>query len=130
MPAAEETPAIVAERYKYILQQIHTVNENVYRFLTIFQTLLTAIVTAALALFVSYSKWGISPSTARTGVTGFRFPETRNPSYPLLFLASPKKPSVEHSIRKFIDVLEEELRGCRILLDFCDKRWRILAFRL
>jgi uncharacterized membrane protein len=70
MPAAEDTPVIVAERYKYILQQIHTVNENVYRFLAIFQTLVTAIVTAALALFVSYSKWGISPSTARTGVTG------------------------------------------------------------
>jgi hypothetical protein len=32
MPVAEDTPAIVAERYKYILQQIHTVNENVYRF--------------------------------------------------------------------------------------------------
>ncbi len=60
----------MAERYKYILQQIHTVNENVYRFLAIFQTLVTAIVTAALALFVSYSKWGISPSTARIGVTG------------------------------------------------------------
>lgn len=70
MPSAEDTPAIVVERYKYILQQIHTVNENVYRFLTIFQTLVTAIVTAALALFVSYAKWGVAPSTARTGVTG------------------------------------------------------------
>jgi hypothetical protein len=68
MPQAQDTPTIVVERYKYILQQINSVNENVYRFLAIFQTLVTAIVTAALVLFVSYSKWKISPATARTGV--------------------------------------------------------------
>lgn len=70
MPPAEDTPAIVVERYKYILQQINSVNENVYRFLAIFQTLVTAIVTAALVLFVSYSKWKIAPATARTGIQG------------------------------------------------------------
>ena len=68
MPPAEDTPAIVVERYKYILQQINSVNENVYRFLAIFQTLVTAIVTAALVLFVSYSKWKIAPATAQTGI--------------------------------------------------------------
>ena len=68
MPPAEDTPAIVVERYKYILQQINSVNENVYRFLAIFQTLVTAIVTAALILFVSYSKWRIAPVTAQTGI--------------------------------------------------------------
>lgn len=61
---------MVVERYKYILQQIHVVNENVYRFFAIFQTLATAITTVALALFVGYSKWGIDPATARTGVRG------------------------------------------------------------
>jgi hypothetical protein len=70
MPSAEDTPAIVVERYQYILQQLHTVNENVYRFLAIFQTVVTALVTAALALFVGYSKWKIAPGTARTGVLG------------------------------------------------------------
>jgi|SRR5215470_831759 len=70
MSPADDTPGIVVERYKYILQQIHTVNENVYRFLAIFQTLATAIVTAALALFVSYSSWNIAPATARIGVRG------------------------------------------------------------
>lgn len=68
MPPAEDTPAIVVERYKYILQQINSVNENVYRFLAIFQTLVTAIVTAALVLFVSYSKWKIASATAQTGI--------------------------------------------------------------
>ena len=66
----EEAPAIVLERYKYILNQIHVMNENVYRFFAIFQALATAMVTAALGLFVGYSKWGISADTARTGVRG------------------------------------------------------------
>ncbi|CAM5447238.1 hypothetical protein SVIOM74S_04711 [Streptomyces violarus] len=58
------------ERYRYLLQQIHAVNENAYRFLAIYQTLATGLVTAALALFVGYSKWGVAPSTARGGVIG------------------------------------------------------------
>lgn len=58
------------ERYRYILQQIHTVNENLYRFLAIYQALATTLVGAALALFVGYRKWGISASTARGGVIG------------------------------------------------------------
>ncbi|MGY5047437.1 hypothetical protein ACWDE0_17630 [Streptomyces sp. 900105755] len=58
------------ERYRYILQQIHTVNENAYRFLALYQTLATALVSAALALFVGYRKWDLAPATARGGVIG------------------------------------------------------------
>jgi hypothetical protein len=58
------------ERYKYILQQIHTVNENLYRFLAIYQTLAVALVGGGLALFVGYRKWGIPASTARAGIIG------------------------------------------------------------
>ncbi|MEU6518085.1 hypothetical protein [Streptomyces sp. NPDC046978] len=58
------------ERYRYILQQIHAVNENVHRFLAIYQTLATALVSGALALFVGYRKWGVAPATARGGVIG------------------------------------------------------------
>jgi hypothetical protein len=61
---------LTLERYKYILQQIHTVNENLYRFLALYQTLATALVGAALALFVGYRRWGIAASTARIGVVG------------------------------------------------------------
>jgi hypothetical protein len=57
---------------------------------------------------------------------GFRFPAERTPNYPLAFLASPRHPAVENAIRKFLDAVDEELRGCRILLDFCDQRWRSL----
>jgi hypothetical protein len=58
------------ERYRYILQQIHAVNENAHRFLAIYQTLATTLVGAALALFVGYRKWEVAPSTARGGVIG------------------------------------------------------------
>jgi hypothetical protein len=57
---------------------------------------------------------------------GFQFPAARSPGYSLVFLASPRRPAVENAIRKFLDVVEEELRGCRILLDFCDRRWQQL----
>lgn len=67
-PAVEDQFAL--ERYRYILQQIHTVNENVYRFLAIYQTLATAVVGGALALFVGYRRWGIRASVARSGVIG------------------------------------------------------------
>lgn len=58
------------ERYRYILQQLHVLNENVYRFLALYQTLATGLVGAALALFVGYQKWGIDAATARSGVLG------------------------------------------------------------
>lgn len=64
------------ERYKYILQQIHTSNENTYKFLAIYQALATTTVGAALVLFVSYRGWGIDPATARTGVLGLVLLET------------------------------------------------------
>ncbi|MFA3837999.1 hypothetical protein [Streptomyces aureus] len=58
------------ERYRYILQQIQVVNENAHRFLAIYQTLATSLTGAALALFVGFRKWGISPTAARDGVIG------------------------------------------------------------
>ncbi|MGV4988714.1 hypothetical protein ACVB8X_37605 [Streptomyces sp. NRAIS4] len=64
------------ERYKYILQQIHAVNENVYKFLAIYQALATTAVGAAVALFVSYRQWGMAPEVARTGVIGLLLLET------------------------------------------------------
>ncbi|MEV0938161.1 hypothetical protein ACIBMX_41350 [Streptomyces phaeochromogenes] len=58
------------ERYRYLLQQIHAVNENLHRFLTIYQTLATSLVAAVLALFVGYREWGVDTATARGGVIG------------------------------------------------------------
>ncbi|WP_260695902.1 hypothetical protein [Streptomyces sp. IB201691-2A2] len=58
------------ERYRYLLQQIHAVNENLHRFLTVYQTLATSLVAAVLALFVGYREWGVDTATARGGVIG------------------------------------------------------------
>jgi hypothetical protein len=70
---------------------------------------------------VSDTEW-----TKHMASCGFRFPAERAPNYLLAFLASPRHPTVENAIRKFLDVVEYELHGCRILLDFCDPRWRPL----
>ena len=34
---------------------------------------------------------------------------------------------MEHDIRQFLDVVEDEMRNCRTLLEFCSARWRDLA---
>lgn len=76
------------ERYKFILQQIHTVNENVYKTLAIYQTLATALIGAALAIFVGYKKWGIAPQTAQAGVTALVWLLTFVASFAVLLLVT------------------------------------------
>ena len=61
---------LTVERYKFIQQQIHSLNENVYRFLAIYQTIATVVSSAGIGLFVGYRKWGISSSVAQAGVKG------------------------------------------------------------
>jgi len=72
--AGPETDAVrrefALERYRYILQQINAVNENAHRFLALYQTLATALVSAALALSVGYRNWDVPAATARGGVIG------------------------------------------------------------
>jgi uncharacterized membrane protein len=71
-PSSDQTieNQFALERYKYILRQIHAVNENVYRFLAIYQTLVVTLTSGGLALFLGYRKWGIQASVARTGMLG------------------------------------------------------------
>lgn len=64
------------ERYKFILQQLQAVNENVYRFLAIYQTLLTALVGAQVVLFINYKRWGVSAAVCRTGLIALLLIET------------------------------------------------------
>jgi hypothetical protein len=68
LPPVDPAQPFEVERYKYILQQLHTVNENVYRFLAIYQTLATVLVGAALTLFVRYEDWKIRPEIASIGI--------------------------------------------------------------
>jgi uncharacterized membrane protein YidH (DUF202 family) len=74
------------ERYKYILNQIHAINENVYRFLAVYQTLAVAIVGGGLALFVGYRKWQIASSVARTGIAGLMWLVTMVAAFTVLLI--------------------------------------------
>lgn len=58
------------ERYKYILQQINFLNENLYKYLALFQTLTTAIVGGGIAVFVSWKELKIDAATARASIHG------------------------------------------------------------
>jgi hypothetical protein len=69
-PNSDAAREIMVERYKYILDQIKTSNDNVYRFLAIYQTLATAIAGAGMLLFVNYRNWKVSPSIVRLGLQG------------------------------------------------------------
>jgi hypothetical protein len=86
LPPSEAVREFQIERYKYILQQIHTVNENVYKFLAIYQALATTIVAAALALFVGYQQWHLSPRVAHAGVVGLLSLETVIATFTILLI--------------------------------------------
>jgi len=65
-----ENDAFILERYKYILQQIHALNQSVPSYLTLFQTLTTAIIGAGVAVFVSWQGLNISAELAVVGIRG------------------------------------------------------------
>lgn len=83
---AEVEREFAQERYKYILQQIHTLNENVYKFLAIYQTLTAVVVGGGLTLFVSYRKWGIAPPLVRSGLIGLMWLETGIAAFTVLLI--------------------------------------------
>jgi hypothetical protein len=58
------------ERYKFILQQINSLNESVHKYLTLYQTLATAIVGGIVLIFVSWKQLKIEASVAKAGVEG------------------------------------------------------------
>ncbi|GII96691.1 hypothetical protein [Sinosporangium siamense] len=74
IPSPTDQDAIIKdfslERYKYILQQIHVVNENVYKFLAIYQTLASTLATAGIALFIGYRSWNITPTITKSAIIG------------------------------------------------------------
>jgi heme/copper-type cytochrome/quinol oxidase subunit 2 len=60
----------IIERYKYILSQIHTINENVSKYLTLFQTLTTAIVGGGITVFLNWKKMDVAPELAVAAING------------------------------------------------------------
>lgn len=82
------TPEIVVERFKYIQDQIKILNENTYKILGIYQTLTTAVVTAAIALFVGFPKLTIEVDVARAGLTALLLLATAIAVFTILLLAA------------------------------------------
>ncbi len=58
------------ERYKYILQQIHTSNDNVHKYLALFQTLITAIIGGGILIFVNWKNLNIRADIVRASIQG------------------------------------------------------------
>jgi hypothetical protein len=58
------------ERYKYILSEIRSLNENFHKYLNVFQTLATAISTAGVAVFVGQKQLNLTPEIAKIAIQG------------------------------------------------------------
>jgi hypothetical protein len=58
------------ERYRYILQEIRVLNENIHKYLTLFQTLTTAVTTAGVALFIGRQQLNLTAEVTKTALQG------------------------------------------------------------
>jgi magnesium-transporting ATPase (P-type) len=56
------------ERYKFILQQLNSLNEGTHKYIALFQTLLTAILGAGIAIFAAGRESKIDSYTAQLGI--------------------------------------------------------------
>lgn len=61
------------ERYKYILQQLHSLNENIHKYLIVFQTLVTAVIGGAVTIFVSWKNLKLEGEVARISIHGLLY---------------------------------------------------------
>jgi hypothetical protein len=58
------------ERYKYILAEIHALNENVNKYLTLFQTLATALVGGGVGLFLTWQSQSLDAALVVAAMRG------------------------------------------------------------
>lgn len=54
----------IIERYKYILNEIHSLNDNFHKFLSVFQTLATAIIGGGVAFLATWKSMNLTAMTA------------------------------------------------------------------
>jgi hypothetical protein len=59
------------ERYKYVLQEIRSLNENTHKYLTLFQTLTTLVVGGGVGVFVSWKNLTVGADVAKAAINGF-----------------------------------------------------------
>ena len=58
------------ERYKYILEELRSLNENVHKYLTLFQSLATLIIGGGVGVFVSWQSLKITAAMAKVSIQG------------------------------------------------------------
>jgi hypothetical protein len=89
------------ERYKYILNQIHFLNENIHKYLTLFQVLGTAVVAGGALVFMSWRRLDIDAEAARMTIRALL--------YLLLMLISFLVLSVFAGVLSWLDYRNEEV---------------------
>lgn len=67
---ADKSNEFKLERYKYILQQLNSLNEQTHKYLTLFQTLITAIVGGAIVIFISWKELKVDAAIAKMALNG------------------------------------------------------------
>jgi len=58
------------ERYKFILQEIHSLNANIHKYITLFQILTTAIIGAIVFVLINWKKLDVPIEIAKIGIRG------------------------------------------------------------
>jgi hypothetical protein len=98
----------ILERYKYILQQIHTLNESHQKYLNLYQSLTVAIVGGIIAIFAG---WKSLQLTTEIPVIGIRGLETL-----LIILSGFVIVSILSSIAAWQDYRKEEVELLDIIV--------------
>lgn len=71
--AAKVRGDMILERYRYVLTQVRTANDNIYRYLAIWQTLSPIIIAAQVGLYVNWQRWQISLNVVRASLIALAF---------------------------------------------------------
>lgn len=101
------------ERLKFVLQQIDRLNERFHKYVTLFQSLTTAIIVAGAAIFALWSKEGVSDEAARAIIHGLLGLFTLFACFVVVFIGT--------GIFSWVDYRKEEVQ---ILDDGIEKGYR------
>ncbi len=66
----EDIMQFKVERYKYILQEMRSLNENIHKYLTLFETLATFVIGGGVSVFVGWKSLRLSSEVARAAING------------------------------------------------------------
>ena len=97
----EDIMQFKVERYKYILQEMRSLNENVHKYLALYETLATFVIGGGVGVFVGWKSLHLSSEVAIAAINGLLFL--------LLFLALFVIASIVAGIISWFDYRNEEV---------------------